>query len=76
MMSHVACASTLVHHESQHLWQPTADEHVARNHLEEAYIQSVEYISNPVLLGNAALSVVHGSVYGSEHAVGLGGLIV
>ena len=29
-------------------------------------------MSNPVLLGNEALSVV----YGSEHAVGLGGLIV
>ena len=55
MMSHVACCSTLVHHESQQLWQPTADEHIARKHLKEAYIQSVEYISNPVLLGNAAL---------------------
>ena len=60
MMSHVACASTLVHHESQHLWQPTSDEHTARNHLEEAYIQSVEYMSNPVLLGNEALSAVYG----------------
>ena len=66
MMSHVACCSTLVYHEGQHLWQPTTDEHIARNPLEEAYLPSV------VLHGNAALGVV----YGSEHAVGLGGPIV
>jgi len=65
MVSRVACCSSLVHHEGQHLWQPTADEHIARNHLKEAYLQSVEDISNPTLHGNAALSVV----YGSEHAV-------
>ena len=72
IMSHVACCSTLVHHEGQHLWQPTTDEHIARNHLEEAYLPSVEYTFNPVLHGNAALGVV----YGSERAVGLGGPIV
>ena len=59
MMSHVAGCSTLVHHESR---QPTADEHVARNHLEEAYTQSYEYISDRVLHGNAALSDVYGLV--------------
>ncbi len=42
MVSHVAGCSTLVHHEGQHLWQPTADEHIARNHLKEAYLQSVD----------------------------------
>ena len=44
----VSRCSTLVHYEGnpgQHLWQPAADEHIARNHLEEAYLQSVEYIS-------------------------------
>ena len=65
MVSHVACCSTLAHHEGQHLWQPTADEHMARNHLTEAYLQFVEDAFNDALHGNAALSVV----YGSEHAV-------
>ena len=72
MVLHVAYCSTLERHESQYLWQPTADEIIARNHLEEAHVQSVKYVSNPVLHGNAALS----SVYGSERAFGLGGLIV
>ena len=57
MMSHVACCNTLVHHEGQHLWQPTTDELIARKHLEEAYQPSVEYIFNPVLHGHAALGV-------------------
>jgi len=65
MVSRVACCSSLVHHEGQHFWLPTADEHIARNHLKEADLQSVEDILNPALHGNAALSVV----YGSEHAV-------
>ncbi len=64
MVSHVAGCSTLVQHEGQHLWQPTADEHVARIHLQEAYLQSVDIFS-PALHGNAAL----GAVYGSKHAV-------
>jgi len=51
-----------VRHESQHLWQPTADEHTARNHLIEAYIQFFKYIFNPVLHANAALGVVYGLV--------------
>ena len=59
MVLHVTCCSTLVHHESRQL---TADEHVARNFLEEAYVQSFEYISNRVLHGNAALSDVYGLV--------------
>jgi len=61
----VASCSTLVHHEGQRLWQPTADEHIARNRLKEAYLQSVEDIFNPALHGNAAHSVV----YSSEHVV-------
>ena len=65
MVSRVACCSSLVHHEGQHLWLPTADEHIASHHLKEADLQSVEDIFNPALHGNAALSVV----YGSEHAV-------
>lgn len=70
--SQVACCSTLVHHEGQHLWQLATDENIARNHLEEAYLSSVKHTVNPVLHGNAALGVV----YGSECAVGLGGPIV
>jgi len=65
MVSHVACCSSLVHHEGQHLWLPTAHEHIARNHVKKADLQSVEDFFNPALHGNAALSVV----YGSEHAV-------
>ena len=60
MVSHVAGCSTLVHHEGQHLWQLTADEHIARNHLKEAYLQPVDIFS-PALHGNAALGVVYGS---------------
>ena len=60
-----------MHHEGkpvQHcFWQPTADEHMAKNHLEEAYpiddLQSMEHIVNLVVHGNAALVVVY--AYGS-----------
>jgi len=64
MVSHVAGCSTLVHHEGQHLWQPKADEHIARNHLKEPYLQSVDILRH-ALHGNAAL----GDVYGSKHAL-------
>ena len=54
-----------MHHEGQHLWQPTADERIAKIYLKPAYLQSDEDIFYPALHGNAALSVV----YGLEHAV-------
>ena len=62
MVLHVACPGTLLHYEGQYFRQPTAYEHIARNHLKEAYLQSVE--DNSALHGNAALIVV----YGSKHA--------
>ena len=71
MMSHVACCSTLVHLEGQHLWQPPTDEPLCilrvgtsgsqqqMNILQETYLQYVEDIFNPALHGNAGLSVVY-----------------
>lgn len=72
MVSHVACCSSPVHHEGQHLWLPTAHEHIARNHVKKADLQSVEDFFNPALHGNAALSVV----YGSRARSCLGGLMM
>ena len=54
------------------LCQPATDEHMARNHPKEAYLQSVEDIFDLALHGNAALSVV----YGSRARSCLGGLMM